>query len=170
MDSASQTDPPPAKRKRITDFFSVAPQSAALASTSGDDPPAPEVRSLPSLPVATQPEEIPALADVSDFAFVVQRLAAGERICEANKFQLLTNAWMPDSSFKFPVRSCSNGRRSRSFQLAWLSRFNGLLYSPAADGAFCKYFVLFCKGCSWFVEPEGRSFCSCSVCQLYQGH
>jgi len=47
----------------------------------------------------------------------------------------------PGKSFKFPVR-IEYGKK-RSFNPSWLDNHNWLVYSPAKDGAYCKFCVLF---------------------------
>lgn len=52
-------------------------------------------------------------------------------------YKLITNVFIPDQSYKFPVRY------KRHFKFQWLSDFPWLGYSPAYDGAFCLPCVLF---------------------------
>ena len=85
-----------------------------------------------------------SVLDVSDFASVVK--AIHERsLGDAEMYDLLVNAKIPEQGYNFPQRRFSRGKRTRSFQHALFSRYNGLLYSPSLDGAFCKQCVLFAK-------------------------
>ena len=36
-------------------------------------------------------------------------------------------------------------KQARRFQSTWLAKYNGLVYSQAADGGYCKYCVLFAQ-------------------------
>lgn len=87
---------------------------------------------------------ISSVLDVSDFASVVTVIQE-RSLSDAEKYDLLVNAKIPDQGYNFPQRRFSEGKRARSFQHAWFRRFNGLLYSPSLDGAFCKHCVLFAK-------------------------
>ena len=57
---------------------------------------------------------------------------------DAEKYELLSNAWKPVSDYTFPPDK-NSGRR---FQYSWLSRFPWLVYSAAANGGFCINCVL----------------------------
>ena len=59
------------------------------------------------------------------------------------KLNYFNNHFIPASNFKFPTKQY--GSRQRSFQFAWLNKFNGLVYSADDKGAYCKFCVLFGK-------------------------
>ena len=58
---------------------------------------------------------------------------------DETKLALITDCWVPDSSFNFP--QCANSRRR--FQHSWLKRYNWLAYSDAEKGVFCKPCLIF---------------------------
>ena len=57
------------------------------------------------------------------------------------KYKILRNRFKPGSNFRFPVTNCAG--RSRTFQISWLEKYHGLVYSPSRQGAFCVYCCLF---------------------------
>lgn len=59
-------------------------------------------------------------------------------------FKVLTNLWVPDVEYKFPLLA-KNEKRGLRFQHKWLKEFNWLAYSNVKNGTFCKYCVLFAK-------------------------
>ncbi|XP_069104128.1 52 kDa repressor of the inhibitor of the protein kinase-like [Argopecten irradians] len=79
----------------------------------------------------------------------------GRQLSDEDKYNIIKNHFQPDSSHKFP--STKFGQKQRSFQLAWISRFPGLVYSPSTDGAFCLHCFLFPGGaerkCQLVSEP-----------------
>ena len=77
-----------------------------------------------------------------DFKRVVL-LKQSRALSNNEKYYLLTNHFVPPQNYKFP--SHEYGKQKRHFQLSWLSKFNGLVYSELDDGAYCKYCVLFGK-------------------------
>jgi hypothetical protein len=60
-------------------------------------------------------------------------------LSDAEKYEILTNTWKPESTYSFPPEN-SSGRRS---QYGWLTCFPWLAYSAAANGGFCINCVLF---------------------------
>ena len=75
-----------------------------------------------------------------DFKRVVQ-LKQSRALSNSEKYYLLTNHSVPPHNYKFPSHEC--GKQKRHFQLSWLSKFNGLVYSELDGGSYCKYCVLF---------------------------
>ena len=75
-----------------------------------------------------------------DIKRVVQ-LKQSRALSNSEKYYLLTNHFVPPHNYTFP--SHEYGKQKRHFQLSWLSKFNGLVYSELDDGAYCKYCVLF---------------------------
>ena len=59
------------------------------------------------------------------------------------KYQLLTQPFIPPKHYKFP--QCNKYGKNRSFQINWLEKYNGLVYSPSLQGGLCKYCILFAK-------------------------
>ena len=55
--------------------------------------------------------------------------------------QYLRNHFKPGKGFRFPVHI--EHAKKRSFNPSWLDNHNYLVYSPAKDGAYCKFCVLF---------------------------
>ena len=64
-------------------------------------------------------------------------------LTDIEKFNFCNNHFIPAINYKFPTKWY--GSRQRSFQYAWLKRFNGLVYSANDEGAYCKFCVLFGK-------------------------
>ena len=60
---------------------------------------------------------------------------------DEKRFKLLTEHFIPNEDYHFPTTT-SYGR-SRKFQLKWLKKYPGLVYSPFAQGGFCIYCALF---------------------------
>jgi hypothetical protein len=61
----------------------------------------------------------------------------------SQKYQLLTNHFVPSSTFAFP--KVFDSGCNRSFKVKWLERYPWLVYSKALDGGFCIYCALFAK-------------------------
>lgn len=72
-----------------------------------------------------------------------------QRLTDSEKFEVLTEKWVPPVNFEFPPRNFGN--RSRKFLSSWLANFTWLAYSPAEDSAYCLPCVLFSP------EQVGRS-------------
>ena len=64
-----------------------------------------------------------------------------QSLSDAKKFELLTKAWQPDKTFKFPAVEMF--KKQRSFRYEWLQTYPWLVYSAHRDGALCNYCVLF---------------------------
>jgi len=63
-----------------------------------------------------------------------------QKVSDEFKFKLLTNVWVPDEKFTFPM----SGNRNLKFQLNWIKRFPWLCYTKMQDsGAVCKYCAIF---------------------------
>ena len=60
-------------------------------------------------------------------------------LSNAQKYEVLTNTWKPESTYSFPP----DGSSGRHFQHGWLTRFPWLAYSAAVNGGFCITCVLF---------------------------
>ena len=60
-----------------------------------------------------------------------------------DKYNLLRNHFIPDSTYNFPITFSHS--RKRKFTLAHLPLFPWLVYSKSLDAAFCKYCSIFCK-------------------------
>jgi len=71
----------------------------------------------------------------------IVKLKLERHLTDHEKYMLLKKHFVPASNFKFPPR-IFNGY-TRHFQVAWLKRYDGLVYSVSEDGGFCKYCVLF---------------------------
>ena len=65
-------------------------------------------------------------------------------ISDNDKYALLTQHWTPSYAHVFPSH-VEHGKK-RTFQRAWLSKYNGLVYSPGMNGAICIYCALFSHG------------------------
>ena len=64
------------------------------------------------------------------------------QLSDAEKYSLISNLWMPDTNYRFPI--ALESKRKRSFIYNWLNTFKGwLAYSALYDGAFCYACVLF---------------------------
>ena len=63
-------------------------------------------------------------------------------LTDQQKYDILCQAWKPDPSYTFPVKS---GRR---FRYQWFDLFPWLAYSEVFEGAICIYCVLFGSECS----------------------
>lgn len=70
----------------------------------------------------------------------------GKTLSDTDRYDILENMFTPTASYKFPQTQYASFKRS--FQLSWLSRYPGLVYSPACDGAYCLYCVLFKTDCN----------------------
>lgn len=75
-----------------------------------------------------------------DIGLVLSKVS---ELSNIQKYQLLTNHWMPESFHEFP--SHVEHGRSRSFQHSWLKKYKGLVYSPTLNGGICIYCALFAK-------------------------
>ena len=64
-----------------------------------------------------------------------------DQLNDAEKFDVVQNLWKPDEKFIFPIRVIC--KKTRKFNLSWLSLFPWLAYSRRSDGAFCLPCVLF---------------------------
>ena len=67
-----------------------------------------------------------------------------QNLSDDDKYNLITNPFVPSSTYKFPSRKDIYGK-NRHFQLSWLTKFPGLVYSPSLNGGLCKYCVMFGK-------------------------
>lgn len=75
-----------------------------------------------------------------DFGKVV---CSCRKLTDNEKYTLMKHHFIPGQNYKFPPRSF--GGHPRSFQINWLSQFNGLVYSESQNGGYCKFCVLFGK-------------------------
>ena len=83
------------------------------------------------------PTPLPESGDLGKYINSVEALSNSE------KYQLLTQPFVPSKQYKFP-QFVKYGKK-RSFQLSWLEKYNGLVYSPLLEGGLCKYCALFAK-------------------------
>lgn len=68
-------------------------------------------------------------------------IGPAKRLTDEVKYSLLTKCFVPDNNFKFPFTKF--GRQQRAFNVSWLTRYPGLVYSPSMDGAYCIYCAIF---------------------------
>ena len=59
------------------------------------------------------------------------------------RYTFLTNHWVPDQHYKFPVKKEGACNTNRSVQLNWLQRRSWLVYSELKQGLYCKFYALF---------------------------
>lgn len=57
------------------------------------------------------------------------------------KYKLLRKHFVPGHHYTFP--STEYAGRKRTFQLSWLEKYQGLVYSPSREGVFCIFCALF---------------------------
>ena len=50
-------------------------------------------------------------------------------------YEILKNHFKPELNFRIPVTNYAG--RSRTFQISWLEKYHGLVYSPSRQGTFC---------------------------------
>ncbi len=62
-------------------------------------------------------------------------------LTEQEKYYILDHCFIPHSTYSFVNREI-NGVKRR-FQMCWLCKYNGLVYSESTNGGYCKYCVLF---------------------------
>ena len=62
------------------------------------------------------------------------------------KYKLLTKPFTPSNNFHFPMVFMYG--KNQSFQLSWLEKYPGLVYSPLLQRGLCKYCIFFSKKCS----------------------
>ena len=72
-----------------------------------------------------------------DFSRVVEV----RKLCDQERYHLLTNHFHPAYNYSFP--SVLHGNQRRCFQYNWLLKYNGLVYSEIENGGYCKYCILF---------------------------
>ena len=87
-------------------------------------------------------------------------------LSDAEKFNFFYNHFIPAFNYKFPAKQY--GSRQRSFQHAWLKKFNGLVYSADDKGAYCKFCVLFGKFSDNCINAW--SFNRTTSCKLEKGY
>ena len=56
-------------------------------------------------------------------------------------FISLSTTFVPAKGYKFPNRIFN--AQKRQFQMGWLNKYNGLIYSKSQDGGYCLFCVLF---------------------------
>ena len=78
--------------------------------------------------------------DVScgDFGRILKLQRNVRPLTDQEKFFALSNHFVPPATFRFPY-----GIQNGSFQLRWLSQYNGLVYSESDEGGYCKFCILF---------------------------
>lgn len=83
-------------------------------------------------------ESIPENADLGKY------ISSVDTSSNDQKYRLLTQPFVPNKYYAFP--QCTKyGEKKRSFQVSWLEKYNGLVYSPFLNEGLCKYCVLFAK-------------------------
>lgn len=70
----------------------------------------------------------------------------GNKVCspfisDEERYEYLTNCWVPDQRYTFPEDNES--KKKRTFQPHWLSQYKWLAYSEKLKGAVCKLCVVF---------------------------
>ncbi len=65
----------------------------------------------------------------------------GTTLSAKDKFDVIQNVFKPAETYTFPKTTI--GKCNRSFRRIWLDTYDGLVYSPSIDGAFCMYCALF---------------------------
>jgi hypothetical protein len=55
-------------------------------------------------------------------------------LTDAEKYEILTNTWKPESTYSFRPETLSGSR----FQYGWLTHFPWLAYSSADNGGSCQ--------------------------------
>ena len=89
-----------------------------------------------------------------DYGRVVQ-FKAQRSLTDSEKYSLLTNHFIPSSTYKFP--SCECGKQRRYFQHSWLTCYNDLVYSEHDCGAIASICSLW-PACLFRVKFHGH-FC-----------
>ena len=77
-----------------------------------------------------------------DFGVAVE-LKKSRSLTDSEKYNFLTKHFVPSANYVFPSKEY--GGRDRSFQLSWIEKHNGLVYSEKDCEAYCKYCVLFAE-------------------------
>lgn len=62
-------------------------------------------------------------------------------LTDDQKYKLLTQPFTPCNDFHFPKIFMYG--KNRSFQLGWLKKYPGLIYSPLLQGGLCVYCIMF---------------------------
>lgn len=68
--------------------------------------------------------------------------AVGQSLSVHEKINFLSNTWIPDSNYVFPLKQ-EGKQQMRKFGVHWLQQYNWLAYSESKTGGFCKFCVLF---------------------------
>ena len=84
-----------------------------------------------------EPNLISESVSINDFSLFVE----ASSLTNNQKLTALENHFTPHKLYKFPT-SIEYGKK-RSFNPSWLSSYKWLVYSPAKNGAYCKYCALF---------------------------
>ncbi|XP_060871970.1 uncharacterized protein LOC132946144 [Metopolophium dirhodum] len=94
------------------------------------------------------------ITEVNKSACTTNSLESFSEASNSRLQQVLTNLWVPDVEYKFPLLA-KNEKRGLRFQHKWLKEFNWLAYSNVKNGTFCKYCVLFAKNGGVGSQPLG---------------
>lgn len=115
---------------------SIATSSAALNSCQPST--GASSTSLPhSNPVASIDADYPYSSEKVDIGLYEEM-----KIDDSLRYKLLTNCWIPDESYIFPVSQ--EGKSTRRFKRSYLHTFKPWLYwSHGKQGVYCLYCVLF---------------------------
>ena len=71
----------------------------------------------------------------------VIKLKSERNLRDDEKFYLLKYHFVPAKGYKFP--NCTFNAQKQQFQMGWLNKYNGLIYSQSQDGGYCLFCVLF---------------------------
>ena len=94
----------------------------------------------PSVSACDSSGEINPVIQSGDFGQIV-KLKAQRSLTEDKKYYLMKHHFVPSKGYNFPAHDY--GDRQRHFQVSWLDKYNGLVYSESDDGGYCKFCVLF---------------------------
>ena len=136
-------------RDITVDSLPAMPDSDEVASNTTETPPV-QCNEVPSDSTCTDLTMHPAVSS-GDFDQVVH-LKTERDLIDSEKLFLLNHHFVPGIGYQFPAHTF--GKQSRHFQSNWLTKYNGLVYSQAADGGYCKYCVLFAQ-CEASVQAFG---------------
>ena len=91
-------------------------------------------------------KETPIILQDDDIGYFVDYKRSGGKIQQLTdidqwKLKLLTAHFIPDEKYEFKASVSYN--QNRKFQLQWLFRYNGLVYSKVSEGGYCKFCAIF---------------------------
>lgn len=115
---------------------SIEHESDTSSSASEDEDP--DRQPIPPTVSSVNSSEIQS----GDFGVAVE-LKKSRSLTDSEKYNLLTKHFVPTANYVFPSKKY--GGRARSFQLSWIEKHSGLVYSEKDSWAYCKYCVLFAE-------------------------